>query len=111
MKILLVTSEALPYAKSGGLGDFILSYSKLIMEICCSKSYCRECVSTARFNRNTNIITKLILDCTSLGFGCSNRNLCLWIYSSNLAVHALYHRFVLIIIFEQFDELLTSNII
>lgn len=28
MKILLVTSEALPFAKSGGLGDFICSYSK-----------------------------------------------------------------------------------
>ena len=28
MKILLVTSESLPFAKSGGLGDFICSYSK-----------------------------------------------------------------------------------
>ena len=33
MKILLVTSEALPYAKSGGLGDFILSYSKALSKL------------------------------------------------------------------------------
>lgn len=31
MNILLVTSEALPYAKSGGLGDFIYSYSKALV--------------------------------------------------------------------------------
>ncbi len=30
MKILLATSEALPFAKSGGLGDFIYSYSKTL---------------------------------------------------------------------------------
>ena len=30
MKILLVTSESLPFAKSGGLGDFICSYSKAL---------------------------------------------------------------------------------
>ena len=33
MKILLVTSEALPFAKSGGLGDFITSYSKALAEL------------------------------------------------------------------------------
>lgn len=32
MNILLVTSEALPYAKSGGLGDFIYSYSKALVQ-------------------------------------------------------------------------------
>jgi len=30
MKILLVTGESLPYAKSGGLGDFIYSYGKAL---------------------------------------------------------------------------------
>ncbi len=30
MKVLLATSEALPYAKSGGLADFIYSYSKAL---------------------------------------------------------------------------------
>ena len=33
MKILLVTSEAIPYAKSGGLGDFIASYSAALKEL------------------------------------------------------------------------------
>lgn len=33
MKILLVTSEALPFAKSGGLGDFITSYSAALAEL------------------------------------------------------------------------------
>jgi len=32
MNILLVTSEALPYAKSGGLADFIYSYSKALVK-------------------------------------------------------------------------------
>lgn len=32
MNILLVTSEALPYAKSGGLGDFINSFSKALVK-------------------------------------------------------------------------------
>ncbi len=33
MKILLVTPEALPYAKSGGLGDFIYSYGKALAKL------------------------------------------------------------------------------
>ncbi len=32
MNILLVTSEALPYAKSGGLADFIFSYAKALVK-------------------------------------------------------------------------------
>jgi starch synthase len=32
MNILLVASEALPYCKSGGLGDFIWSYSKALVQ-------------------------------------------------------------------------------
>lgn len=32
MKILLVTPEALPYCKSGGLGDFIYSFAKALKE-------------------------------------------------------------------------------
>ncbi|MFA6829933.1 MAG: glycogen/starch synthase [Bacilli bacterium] len=32
MNILLVTSETLPYCKSGGLGDFIWSYSKALVQ-------------------------------------------------------------------------------
>ena len=33
MKILLVTPESLPYAKSGGLGDFIYSYGKALAKL------------------------------------------------------------------------------
>ena len=33
MKILLVTGESLPYAKSGGLGDFIYSYGKALAKL------------------------------------------------------------------------------
>ena len=33
MKILLVASEALPYCKSGGLGDFIFSYGKALAKL------------------------------------------------------------------------------
>lgn len=33
MKILLVTPESLPYAKSGGLGDFIYSYGKALAKM------------------------------------------------------------------------------
>jgi len=33
MKILLVTSEALPYCKSGGLGDFVFSYAKALSRL------------------------------------------------------------------------------
>lgn len=33
MNILLVTGEALPFAKSGGLGDFITSYSKALASL------------------------------------------------------------------------------
>ena len=33
MKILLVTSEALPYCKSGGLADFIFSYGKALSRL------------------------------------------------------------------------------
>lgn len=33
MKILLVTGESLPYAKSGGLGDFVFSYAKALAKL------------------------------------------------------------------------------
>lgn len=33
MKILIVTPESLPYAKSGGLGDFAYSYSKALAKL------------------------------------------------------------------------------
>lgn len=39
MNVLLVTSEALPYAKSGGLGDFINSYSKALVSEGINVSY------------------------------------------------------------------------
>ena len=33
MKILLVTPESLPFAKSGGLGDFVYSYGKALAKL------------------------------------------------------------------------------
>ena len=39
MKVLLVTSEALPYVKSGGLADFIFSFGKALKD----KGQRKEC--------------------------------------------------------------------
>ena len=74
MKILLVTSEALPYCKSGGLGDFIFSYSKALKRNNQDVSVILPYYNTIKYKypeTNSEIYDKFFFDMGTHNQGCT----------------------------------------
>ena len=91
--------------------SFIFCHTQFVVQIGSSQCDGREGITAARLYTNRSLLPQLILDSTCLRLTGCNGNLCISVYCGDLAVNALHHRLILIIVLKQLDKLLAAHII